>query len=197
MITQMKLPFELNALEPSLTKEEVDLHYNKHHKSYIDNLNKLVKGTTFEDKTVEQIIKGTSHGTMYNNAAQIWNHDFYWRSLSPTSKWDDSTGFHKAVIAKFGSVKTFEKKFKDVATKCFGSGWTWIVANDGELELRSTKNAENFVGDESVTPLLVCDVWEHAYLYQKEYFADRGAYVEGFFKIANWEFAAQNFEATK
>jgi Fe-Mn family superoxide dismutase len=198
MIELMKLPYAEDALEPFLSKEIVHYHYDKHHRGYVDNLNKLIKGTTLEDKTLEVIIKAKSEGPVFNNASQVWNHNFYWNSLTAAPKekaFDPESKIGKALVAKFKTFDDFKTKFTDVAKKCFGSGWVWLVLTDGELEIRSTKNAHNFVSDEKVKPLLVCDVWEHSYYL--EYKNDREKYVKAFFDYINWDFASIHFEAPK
>lgn len=195
----MELPYALDALEPHLSKQEVDLHYNKHHHSYVKNLNKLVKGTEFEKKDLEYIIQNSSSGPIFNNAAQIYNHDLYWASMTPNSKLDKESKLGKAIIKEYNSQEEFQKKFKESATKLFGSGWVYVVQKYGELKIVQCKNAMTPLADEEGGHILFnCDVWEHGYLYMDKYFADRPAYIDGFIKLINWKYAEDQYiKATK
>ena len=156
------LPYEKNALEPHISAETLEFHYGKHHQTYATNLNNLVKGTDNENKSLEEIVKSSSGG-LFNNAAQIWNHTFYWNCLSPNGGGEPTGALADAINAKFGSFASFKEEFSKTAITTFGAGWGWLVKNaDGSLELVSTSNAGcPITGDQ--TPLLTCDVWEHAY----------------------------------
>lgn len=177
------LPYEKNALAPYLSEETLDFHHGKHHKAYVDNLNKLIVGTEFENVSLEMVIQKSS-GPIFNNAAQIWNHTFYWDCLSPhggkiTSK------VASALEKNFGSFEKFKELFSQKAISQFGSGWAWLIQNtDGSLEITSTSNAETPLR-EGKKCLLTCDVWEHAYYI--DYRNQRPKYVEQFFEIINWQ----------
>ena len=185
------LPFGKDELAPHISAETLDYHYGKHHQAYVDNLNKLVPGTEFEGKDLEEIIK-TSSGGIFNNAAQIWNHTFYWNCLSPSG--GSPTGaLGEAIEAAFGSFDKFKEEFTKTAVGTFGSGWAWLVKDaDGSLAIESTSNADTPLRTGKI-PLLTCDVWEHAYYI--DYRNARPIYVEAFWNVVNWEFAAQNFGA--
>jgi len=184
------LPYARNALAPHISEETLDFHYGKHHNAYVTNLNKLLVNSTFEDASLEDIINGSS-GPLFNNAAQVWNHTFYWNSLSPTGGGQPTGDLLAAINATFGSFETFKEKFSASATGNFGSGWTWLVKDsDGALSIVNTANAGNPMTT-GLTPLITCDVWEHAYYI--DYRNARPAYIETFWKLANWSFAATNF----
>lgn len=184
-----ELPYAKNALEPHISEETLEYHYGKHHATYVDKLNKLIAGTKFESMPLEDIIK-ESTGNVFNNAAQVWNHSFYWKCLSP-----DGGGEPKGVLASeieqsYKSYTEFKKQFSEAAIGNFGSGWTWLVKNaDGRLEIINTSNAETPITD-GKQPLLTCDVWEHAYYI--DYRNARPSYLEAFWNIVNWDFVAQN-----
>lgn len=184
------LPYEKNALEPHISTETLEFHYGKHHQTYATNLNNLVKGTDNENKSLEEIVKSSSGG-LFNNAAQIWNHTFYWNCLSPNGGGEPTGALADAINAKFGSFASFKEEFSKTAITTFGAGWGWLVKNaDGSLELVSTSNAGcPITGDQ--TPLLTCDVWEHAYYI--DYRNARPKYLEAFWNLVNWEFASANF----
>lgn len=185
------LPYARNALEPTISEETIDYHYGKHHNSYVANLNKMIEGTDDADKSLEEIIR-SSKGGVFNNAAQIWNHTFYWNSLSPNTDSSPTGKLADAINAEFGSFEQFKEKFSASAASNFGSGWTWLVKNaDGSLAIVNTSNADTPITDTSVTPLLTVDVWEHAYYV--DYRNARPEYLKNFWNIANWEFAAVNF----
>ena len=185
------LPFDKSALAPSISAETLEYHYGKNHKTYVDNLNKLIPGTEFEKLSLEDIIKKATGG-IFNNAAQIWNHTFYWNSLSPNGGGEPSGELAAAINKNFGSFAQFKDKFTAAATTLFGSGWAWLVKNpDGSLTIETVSNAGNPLKD-GKKPLLTCDVWEHAYYI--DYRNARAKYVEAFWKIVNWKFAAQNFK---
>ena len=184
------LPYAKDALSPVLSAETLDYHYGKHHQAYINNLNKLIAGTEYEDMDLETIIKNSS-GSLFNNAAQVFNHNFYWDCLSPDGGGEPTGSLAEAINKNFGSFAAFKEKFTAVALATFGSGWAWLVKNaQGGLEIVSTKNAGTPITD-GKTPLLTCDVWEHAYYI--DYRNARPAYVEEFWKVVNWDFVAENF----
>ena len=185
------LPFERNALEPHISAETIDYHYGKHHKAYVDKLNELTPGTEFADMSLEEIIK-KSDGTIFNNAAQVWNHTFYWYCLQPGGGKEPSGRLADAINAAFGDFTKFKEQFTDTAIKTFGSGWAWLVQRkDGSVALVSTSNAATPLTGED-TPLLTCDVWEHAYYI--DYRNARPKYLEHFWKLVNWEFVAGNMK---
>ena len=183
------LPYAMDALGPHLSAETLQYHYGKHHRAYVNNLNQLIAGTEFEPLDLESIIRRSS-GKIFNNAAQVWNHTFYWNGLSPDGGREPTGKLGQMVAAAFGSFEAFQKQFAECALGTFGSGWAWLVKKpSGNLEIRSTSNAEpGFLNGD--VPLITCDVWEHAYYI--DYRNDRAAYVKGFWKLANWEFAEQN-----
>jgi len=184
------LPFDKNALEPHISPETLEYHYGKHHSTYVTNLNNLTKDTANEDKTLEEIIR-SADGGLFNNAAQVWNHTFYWNCLSPSGGGAPSGALADAIDAAFGSFGDFKEKFSTSAATNFGSGWTWLVkGSDGNLAIVNTSNAGNPLTD-GVTPILTCDVWEHAYYI--DYRNARPKYVEAFWNLVNWDFAAKNF----
>ena len=188
------LPYDRTALEPHISGETLDYHYGKHHKTYVDNLNKMIAGTEFAETALEDIIR-KSQGAMFNNAAQIWNHTFYWNCLKPTSGGgggEPGGALADAINKAFGDFAKFKEQFSDTAIKTFGSGWGWLVQRpDGSLALASTPNAATpLTGDD--TPLLTCDVWEHAYYI--DYRNARPKYVEAFWNLVNWDFVASNMK---
>ena len=184
------LPYELNALEPHISKETLEFHYGKHHQTYVTNLNNLIKGTEFADMSLEDIVK-KSAGGIFNNAAQIWNHSFYWNCLSPNGGGQPSGSLAEAINKTFGSFDNFKEEFAKTAVTTFGSGWGWLVKNaDGSLALASTSNAGTPMTS-GQTALLTCDVWEHAYYI--DYRNARPKYVGAFWNLVNWDFVAKNF----
>ena len=184
------LPYEKNALEPHISAETLEYHYGKHHNAYVVNLNNLVPGTAFEGKSLEEIIK-TSSGGIYNNAAQIWNHTFYWNCLAPNAGGEPTGALAEAITKTFGSFAAFKEKFSASAVGNFGSAWTWLVKNaDGSIEIVNM-GAAGCPLTEGKTPLLTCDVWEHAYYI--DYRNARPKYVEGFWDVVNWKFVAEQF----
>ena len=184
-----ELPYERDALEPHISRETLDYHYGKHHNTYVVKLNGLVEGTELESKSLEEIIK-TSEGGIFNNAAQVWNHTFYWNCLSPEGGDKPSGELAAAIDKAFGSYDEFVAKFSDMAVNNFGSSWTWLVKNtDGSLEIVNTSNAGTpLTGDQK--PLLTCDLWEHAYYI--DYRNLRPDYLKAFWALVNWEFVAAN-----
>lgn len=187
-----ELPYALDALAPHISKETLEFHYGKHHQTYITNLNNLVKGTEFENASLEEIVKKSSGG-IFNNAAQVWNHTFYWLGFAPNAGEERKpTGaLADAINAKWGSYDEFKKAFTQTAIGTFGSGWAWLVKNtDGSLDLVSTSNAATPLTTDK-KPLLTCDVWEHAYYI--DYRNSRPNYLDSFWKLVNWDFVAKNF----
>lgn len=183
------LPYELNALEPHISKETLEYHYGKHHQTYVTNLNNLIKDSVFTDMSLEDIVKQSSEG-IFNNAAQVWNHTFYWNCLTPNGGGQPSGKLADAINGTFGSFDAFKEEFAKKAITTFGSGWAWLVQNsDGSLSLVSTSNAGTPMTSNQ-TALLTCDVWEHAYYI--DYRNARPKYVEAFWNLVNWNFVAQN-----
>ena len=183
------LPYARDALAPHISEETLDYHYGKHHNTYVTNLNNLIAGTEHEDNSLEEIIL-TSTGGLFNNAAQVWNHTFYWSCLSPEGGGEPADALADAINASFGSFEAFKEQFSTFAATNFGSGWTWLVMNDdGGLEIVNTSNAANPMTD-GLKPLLTCDVWEHAYYI--DYRNARPAYLEAFWKLVHWEFVLDN-----
>ena len=186
------LPYAKNALVPYISEETIEFHYGKHHQTYVTNLNNLVVGTEFENATLEEVVLKSSGG-LFNNAAQIWNHTFYWNSLTPSGAGKPSGALAEAIDATFGSFDKFKEEFTKCAVTTFGSGWAWLVKNaDGSLALVSTSNAGCPL-TAGQTPLLTCDVWEHAYYI--DFRNLRPKYLEAFWVLANWDFASANFAA--
>ncbi len=186
------LPYEKNALEPHISAETLDFHYGKHHQTYVTNLNNLIAGTEFENLSLDEIVKKATGG-IFNNAAQVWNHTFYWHSLSPNGGGEPTGALADAIIKTFGSFEKFKEDFSKTAITTFGSGWAWLVKNaDGSLALVSTSNAATPL-TAGQTPLLTIDVWEHAYYV--DYRNLRPKYVEAFWSLVNWDFATNNFAA--
>jgi superoxide dismutase, Fe-Mn family len=185
------LPFEMDALEPHISRETLEYHYGKHHQAYVTNLNKLVAGTEFENASLEDIIVKSSGG-IFNNAAQIWNHTFYWNGMrAPNSDAAPTGPIADAINAEFGSFDAFKEAFNKTAITTFGSGWAWLVKTaDGKLALQSTSNAGNPLTD-GHKPLLTCDVWEHAYYI--DYRNARPKYVDSFWALVNWDFVNEQF----
>jgi superoxide dismutase, Fe-Mn family len=184
------LPYATNRLVPYISEETLEFHHGKHHQTYVTNLNNLVPGTEFADLSLEEIIVKSS-GPIFNNAAQVWNHTFYWNSLKPNGGGEPTGALADAITATFGSFAAFKEEFSKCAITTFGSGWAWLVKNaDGSLALVSTSNAGCPLTT-GQTPLLTCDVWEHAYYI--DYRNARPAYLEAFWALVNWDFAAANF----
>ena len=181
------LPYAKDALAPHISAETLEYHYGKHHQAYVTNLNNLIKGTAFEGKTLEEIVR-SSDGGVFNNAAQVWNHTFYWNCLKPEGGGEPSGALADAIAKTFGSFAAFKEEFTKTAIGTFGSGWAWLVQRpDGSLGLVSTPNAATpLTGADKA--LLTCDVWEHAYYI--DYRNARPKYLEAFWNLANWEFAA-------
>lgn len=185
------LPYAQDALEPHISSETLEFHYGKHHKSYVDKLNGMVDGTEQAGLSLEALVRN-SEGGVFNNAAQVWNHSFYWNCLSPNGGGEASGAIAESINAAFGSFAEFKEQFTASATSNFGSGWTWLVKNaDGSVAIVNTSNAATPLTDSSVTPLLTVDVWEHAYYI--DYRNARGKYMEAFWALVNWDFVNANF----
>jgi len=184
------LPYAKDALQPHISAETLEYHYGKHHQTYVTKLNQLVADTPDAEKSLEDLIR-TSSGGIFNNAAQVWNHTFYWNCLSPSGGGQPSGALADAIDTTFGSFAAFKQQFTDTALATFGSGWAWLVRTpDGSLALESTSNADTPL-QRDLTPLLTCDVWEHAYYV--DYRNQRPAYVEAFWNLVNWDFVAAQF----
>jgi len=185
------LPYSQDALEPHISAETLSFHYGKHHNTYVVKLNGLVGGTEFENKTLEEVIK-SSDGGVFNNAAQIWNHTFYWNSLSPNGGGEPTGKIADAITAAFGSFDAFKEKLNDKAVNNFGSSWTWLVKKaDGTLDIVNTSNAGTPITEDGLTPLITVDLWEHAYYI--DYRNVRPDYLKAFWSLVNWDFANKNF----
>jgi len=183
------LPYAIDALAPHISQETLEYHYGKHHQTYVTNLNNLIKGTEFENLSLEEIVKKSSGG-IFNNSAQVWNHTFYWNSLTPGGK-AVSGALADAINAKWGSFDKFKEEFTKSAVGNFGSSWTWLVKKaDGSLDIVNTSNAATPLTTDAKA-LITCDLWEHAYYI--DYRNVRPKYIETFFALANWDFAAANF----
>ena len=190
--TLLALPYAMDALSPHISKETLEFHYGKHHQAYVTNLNNLIKGTEFESATLEDIVKRSSGG-VFNNAAQVWNHTFYWHSLSPNGGGEPKGALAAAIDAKWGSFTGFKEAFTKSAIGNFGSGWTWLVQKaDGSLDIVNTSNAATPLTT-SDKALLTCDVWEHAYYV--DYRNRRPDYLGAFWALANWDHASAQFAA--
>ena len=184
------LPYELNALEPHISRETLEYHYGKHHQAYVTNLNNLLPGSGLETLSLEEIIQ-KSTGAIFNNAAQVWNHTFYWHCLSPQGGNEPTGALAQALEKAFGSFVAFQEQFTKTAIGTFGSGWAWLVRDaQGKLEIISTSNAGIPMTDHKKA-LLTCDVWEHAYYI--DYRNARPKYLETFWKLVNWDFVSKNW----
>jgi Fe-Mn family superoxide dismutase len=188
--TLPSLPYAMDALQPLISKETLEFHYGKHHQAYATNLNNLIKGTEFENSSLEEIVKKSSAG-IFNNAAQVWNHSFYWNCLKPNGGGAPTGALAAAIDAKWGSFDNFKVEFTKSCVGNFGSSWTWLVKKpDGSVDIVNTSNAATpLTGADK--PLMTCDLWEHAYYI--DYRNLRAKYVEIFFQLVNWEFVAGNF----
>ncbi len=185
------LPFDKDALAPHISAETLEYHHGKHHATYVTKLNGLVEGTDLADKSLEELIR-TTEGGIFNNAAQVWNHTFYWNCLSPNGGGEPTGALADAINAKWGSFDKFQAEFNDKAVNNFGSSWTWLVKNAaGELEIVNTSNAATPIQDAAVTAIMTVDLWEHAYYI--DYRNVRPNYLNGFWALINWDFAANNF----
>jgi Fe-Mn family superoxide dismutase len=187
----MKLPYSLDALEPHISKTTLEYHYGKHHKAYVDNLNRLKKGTEFENATLEEIVLN-SKGSIFNNAAQIWNHNLYWNGFTPKSSLKPIGSLKEAIEKEYKTFENFKEKFNSVSMSLFGSGWAWLVKNqEGKLEIVQTSNADNPLR-QGLTPIIGCDLWEHSYYIDQK--NNRAAYLDAFWKVINWEIAEKNYK---
>ncbi len=185
-----KLPFALDALEPYISKRTIEFHYSKHHLAYVNNLNKLIPGTEFENASLEDIVMKAGGG-IFNNGAQVWNHTFYWNCLKPGAGGEATGALADAIVKQFGSFAEFKEKFSNAAATLFGSGWAWLVKKqDGSLEIIQESNAGNPM-KHGVKPLLTCDVWEHAYYLDKQNV--RPDYIADFWKLVDWGSVAGRF----
>ncbi|MGV3621817.1 MAG: superoxide dismutase [Archangium sp.] len=185
------LPYAKNALAPHLTEETLGFHYDKHHQAYMTNLKNLLEGKPEAEKSLEEIVK-TSSGGVFNNAAQVWNHTFYWNSMKPSGGGEPTGALAEAIKRDFGSYADFKKQFAEASVKQFGSGWGWLVKEGDKLKIVTTGNAETPI-TKGQTPLITCDVWEHAYYI--DYRNPRAKYVDTFLeKLVNWEWAASQFK---
>ena len=186
-----QLPYAKDALEPHISAETLEYHHGKHHNAYVNKLNELIEGTEFADMSLEDIVL-KSEGVMFNQAAQIWNHTFYFNGFSPQGGGEPSGELAEKINDRFGSFEDFVKEFNQLAAGTVGSGWVWLVQKaDGSLDLVNTFNAGTPLTD-GLTPLLTCDVWEHAYYVDTR--NDRGAYLKNFWNIVNWEYVAGNLK---
>lgn len=184
----MTLPYTLDALEPMMSKETLEFHYGKHHQTYINKLNELILDTKYQDLSLVEII-ADSEGGIFNNAAQVYNHDFFWKGLTPNQK-EPSSKLQSVISENFSSLEEFKKEFTAKAVGHFGSGWAWLVQDENKkLQIVTTANAQTPLA-ENLKPLLVCDVWEHAYYIDVR--NARPAYLENFWKLVNWDFVEEN-----
>ena len=185
------LPYAKNALAPHLTEETLTFHYDKHHQAYMTKLKELIGGKPEAEKSLEEIVKSSS-GPVFNNAAQVWNHTFYWNSMKPKGGGDPTGAVGEAITRDFGSYGDFKTQFQTAAVGQFGSGWAWLVNEGGKLKIVTTGNAETPI-TKGITPLITCDVWEHAYYI--DYRNLRAKYVETFLAgLVNWDFANANLK---
>lgn len=187
-----KLPYANNALEPYISEETLNFHYGKHHQAYVNNLNNLVPGTPFENSDLETIVK-EAEGGIFNNGAQVWNHTFYFMQFSVDGCKEPKDELKTAIVKDFGSVEAFTEAFGKAAATLFGSGWAWLVKDtEGKLSIVQTSNAANPMRD-GLTPIMTCDVWEHAYYLDKQ--NARPKYVEDFWKVLDWQVISERFSA--
>jgi Fe-Mn family superoxide dismutase len=185
-----KLPYELNALEPYISEKTFEFHFGKHHKAYVDKVNALIKGTEFENAKLEEIIE-KADGGIFNNGAQVWNHSFYFLSLSPNPKKEPTGPLADAIKDTFGSFEQFKTDFANAGAGLFGSGWVWLVKNkEGKLEILQGANAENPMRD-GYHPIMTMDVWEHAYYLDTQ--NARPKYIENFFEVLDWAVVEKRF----
>lgn len=188
MLSLAPLPYEINALEPILSEQTIHLHYHKHHKGYLEKLNRLIVGTKFEDLPLEDIIINST-GSIFNNAAQVYNHDFYWNSIYPPACLP-SGYLNKVINSQFGSIQGFNQAIVKIGMEAFGSAWIWVTLNDkGQLIIITTKNADNVLNS-PLRALLCIDLWEHAYYV--DYFNEKEQYLKNIVPILNWDFANHN-----
>jgi len=192
-----RLQYPLDALEAALAKQEVDIHYNKHTKAYFKKVNELVVGTAFaKAESLEAILKRKTLNIdtpIYNNVAQAYNHDFYWQCLTP-DKTERSEQLEQAIVKDFGSFEKFKKEVTEKGTNFFGSGWLWVVQEGGKIKILTLPNAQTPATNPKQNILLAIDLWEHSYLYQEEYFANRKKYLENIWRVINWYFVSENYK---
>jgi Fe-Mn family superoxide dismutase len=182
-----KLPYALNALEPFISQRTIEFHYGKHHQAYVNNLNKLIVGTEFENASLDDIVR-KSAGGIFNNGAQVWNHTFYWNCMKPQGGGEPTGALAAAITKNFGSLAEFKEKFSASAATLFGAGWAWLIKkDDGSLEIVQESNAGNPL-KHGATPILTCDVWEHAYYLDKQNV--RPDYIADFWKLIDWDAVA-------
>ncbi len=187
-----ELNYSKDALAPHISAETIEYHYGKHHRTYVDKLNAAIEGTPDAEKSLEDIIRSSSGG-IFNNAAQVWNHTFYWNSLAPNGGGEPTGELAQAITKQWGNYQAFKEAFTTAALGQFGSGWAWLVKKaDGTLAITTTSNAETPLTQKGQTALLTCDVWEHAYYV--DYRNARPKYMEAFWSLVNWDFAAKNFK---
>lgn len=180
------LPYGTDALAPIISKETIEYHYGKHHRAYVDKLNELIKGTDFEKQNLNEIIEKAPQGPIFNNAAQVFNHTFYWNCMAPKAGGNPVAKIAMLIERDFGSFLQFQEQFNAAALSLFGSGWVWLVQNGkGTLEIKKMSNADCPLAHQ-LKPILTCDVWEHAYYIDHR--NARKAYVESWWKLVNWEF---------
>ncbi len=185
-----QLPYDLDALEPNISRKTLEFHYGKHHQAYVNKLNDLISGTKFENADLETIIK-EADGGIFNNGAQVWNHTFYFSSFSPQGGNAPTGPLAQAIDETFGSFEKFKEEFASASTTLFGSGWTWLVKNgDGKLEIIKESNAGNPLRN-GMTPILTCDVWEHAYYL--DYQNKRPDYIQNFWNCIDWDIVGKRF----
>lgn len=185
------LPYPKDALHPLISKETLEYHYGKHHQAYVNNLNKLTADNEWTGKTLEELIN-QADGALFNNAAQVWNHTFYWHCLTPNSNGAPAGKLAEAINTHFGSLDAFKEQFTAAGMTQFGSGWAWLCKDsNGKLSIIKTGNADNPMRD-GLTPLMTCDVWEHAYYIDTR--NNRGQYIENFWQLLNWSFVEDNYE---
>jgi superoxide dismutase, Fe-Mn family len=185
-----KLPYANDGLEPVISEKTINFHYGKHHQAYVNNVNNLVKGTEFENASLEEIIQ-KAEGGIFNNGAQVWNHTFYFMQFNPDGCHEPKDELKSAIEKKFGSFEAFKEAFTKAAATLFGSGWAWLVVDkNGQLIIVQTSNAGNPMRD-GMKPLMTCDVWEHAYYLDKQ--NARPKYIEDFWKIVDWKLISERF----
>lgn len=182
------LPYAMDALAPHISEETLEYHWGKHHRKYVENLNNLVSGTEFEEAALDEIVANAGEGGLFNNAAQAWNHGFYWKCLSPDGGGRPGGPLAEAIESSFESFGGFREAFTEAAKTLFGSGWVWLIdTGDGVVSIETTSNAGTPLMHGRIA-LLTCDVWEHAYYI--DYRNDKGSYLDAFWEIVNWDFVA-------
>lgn len=192
MHTLPPLPYDLDFLEPHISRETLEFHHGKHIQTYVDNLNNLIAGTEFENLSLEEVIIKSQSGGIFNNAAQIWNHIIYFDSMTKAETTLPSAELLDAIKKTWGELEIFIQEFTKSALGNFGSGWTWLVKNvNGQLEIVNTSNADTLLLKPEYTVLLACDVWEHSYYI--DYRNSRAKYMENFFKVVNWDKISERF----